>query len=140
MVPRPDVANERHLYLACWGIFLCAGWGIGRLEAAGVPRRRWVPAAAAAVLVLAGLTIARNHAYRSEVALWESTVRLSPAKARAHNNLGYAYQLSGLRGEAIESYREALRLDADFRHARGNLEALLREEGPARGEWGRAGR
>lgn len=124
-VPRTDVANERHLYLACWGIFLCAGWGIGRLEAAGVPRRRWVPAAAAAVLVLAGFTIARNHAYRSEVALWESTVRLSPAKARAHNNLGYAYQLSGMRGKAIESYREALRLDPGFRLARGNLAALL---------------
>ncbi len=140
VIPSPDVANERHLYLACWGIFLCAGRGIGRLEAAGVPRRRWVPAAASAALLLAVLTIARNHAYRSEVALWESTARLSPAKARAHNNLGYAYQLSGMRAKAIESYREALRLDAGFRLARGNLEALLREERPARGVKGRAGR
>lgn len=133
VVPRADVANERHLYLACWGIFLCSAWGIGRLEAAGVHRRKWVPAASAAVLLLSWLTIARNHEYRSEVALWESTVRLSPAKARAHNNLGYAYQLSGLRGKAIESYREALRLDPGFRIARGNLEALLCEEAPARG-------
>ena len=125
VVPRPDIANERHLYLACWGIFLCVGLGIGRLRAAGVPRWKWAPAAVLGVFLLAGLTIARNHAYRSEVALWEATVRLSPHKARAHNNLGYAYQLSGMREKAIGSYREALRLDGDFRLAKGNLEALL---------------
>ncbi len=132
LVPRPDIANERHLYLACWGVFLCVGGGIGKLRAAGVPRWKWAPAAVLGVLLLAGLTIARNHAYRSEVALWESTVRLSPQKARAHNNLGYAYQLSGMREKAIGSYREALRLDGDFRLARGNLAALLTGARPER--------
>jgi len=66
------------------------------------------------------------------VALWESAVRLSPKKARAHNNLGYAYQLSGMREKAIGSYREALRLDGDFRLARGNLAALLEGARPER--------
>jgi hypothetical protein len=132
-IPRPDVANERHLYLAGWGIFLCAGWGIGRLRAAGVPAWKWAPAAIPVVVLLAGLTIARNRDYRSEAALWESTVRLSPGKARAHNNLGYAYQLAGMREKAIAEYREALRLDRGFRLARGNLEALLGGEEPGRG-------
>jgi hypothetical protein len=133
VVPRPDIANERHLYLADWGIFLCVGWGIGRLRAARIPRWTWAPAAVLAVFLLAGLTIGRNRSYRSEVALWEDTVRLSPGKARAHNNLGYAYQISGMRERAMASYREALRLDGNFRLAKGNLAALLEEGTPGRG-------
>ncbi|MBP2673377.1 MAG: Tetratricopeptide 2 repeat protein [Deltaproteobacteria bacterium] len=131
IIPRLDIASERHLYLAGWGIFLAVGAGAGKLSAAGgrkgsrVPASKWVPAAAVlAAILMGGYTIARNRSYRSEVALWESTVRLSPAKARAHNNLGYAYQLSGMREKAIASYREALRLDEGFRKARGNLATL----------------
>jgi Flp pilus assembly protein TadD len=77
-----------------------------------------------AAVLLAGFTVDRNRAYRSEVALWEETVRLSPGKPRAHNNLGYAYQQAGLPGKAARSYRETLRLDAGFRVAQGNLATL----------------
>ncbi len=125
VIPRLDIANERHLYLASIGIFLSAGFGAERLRTMRFPAGRWIPAAAMAVVVLlAGFTVDRNRAYRSEVALWEETVRLSPGKPRAHNNLGYAYQLAGRPGEAARSYRETLRLDSGFRVARGNLAAL----------------
>ena len=62
--------------------------------------------------------------------MWESVVRLSPEKARAYNNLGYAYQLAGKREKAIASYNEALRLDEGYRLAKRNLEALLSEAAP----------
>jgi tetratricopeptide (TPR) repeat protein len=125
LIPRLDVANERHLYLAAWGIFLAVGAGVEKLRAAGFSGGKRIPAAAILVLILlAGSTIARNRAYRSEVALWESTVRLSPGKPRAHNNLGYAYQLAGMPDKAAGAYREALRLDGEFRIARRNLAIL----------------
>jgi hypothetical protein len=125
VIPRLDIANERHLYLASWGIFLSAGIGLEWVRKMRFLPVRWIPAALMfAAVLLAGFTVDRNRAYRSEVALWEETVRLSPGKPRAHNNLGYAYQQAGLPGKAARSYRETLRLDAGFRVAQGNLATL----------------
>ncbi len=125
IIPRLDVANERHLYLAAWGLFLPLGGLLATAWRAEPGGRRWPRAAAATVLVAAALlTVARNHDYRSEVALWERTALLSPGKPRVHNNLGYAYQQAGEPGKARRSYETALRLDPEFAKARGNLAAL----------------
>ncbi len=124
-IPRLDIANERHLYLAAWGLFLPVGELLATAWRAEPGGRRWPRAAVAAVLVAAALlSVARNHDYRSEVALWERTAALSPGKARVHNNLGYAYQLAGEGEKAGRSYETALRLDPAFAKARGNLAAL----------------
>jgi tetratricopeptide (TPR) repeat protein len=122
-IPRLDVANERQLYLASWGLFVALATGAELLG------ERWGPkrvTAAAAVLVIAlgALTVSRNTVYRSEVALWEDTVRKSPGKARAWNNLGYAYDLKGRFREAESAYLQSLRIDAGYALARGNLEGL----------------
>ena len=121
VVPRLDVANERHLYLASWGIFLAAGAGAEWVQTTLSGAGRWVRAGwfAAAALLLA-FTILRNEVYRNEVTLWAETARRSPGKARVHNNLGYAYYRSGHPERAIPEYREALRIDPDFALARGN--------------------
>jgi tetratricopeptide (TPR) repeat protein len=121
IIPRLDVANERHLYLASWGIFLAAGSGAEWVQTTLSGAGRWVRAgwfAAAALLLL--FTVLRNEVYRSEVTLWAETARRSPGKARVHNNLGYAYFRSGHPERAIPEYREALRIDPDFALARGN--------------------
>lgn len=78
----------------------------------------------AILLALAGATVARNHTYRSEVALWEDAARKSPMKARVYNNLGYAYVLGGRDDDARHAYLTALRLNPDFSLARANLGAL----------------
>jgi len=62
--------------------------------------------------------------YRSEIALWQDTVRKSPHKARVFNNLGYALFLAGRYGEAGQAYGEALALKPDFVLARNNLAAV----------------
>jgi tetratricopeptide (TPR) repeat protein len=122
-IPRLDVANDRQLYLASWGLFLALSAGADLL------RRKWGVrrvAAVAAVLVLAlgVLTVSRNTVYRSEVALWEDSVRKSPGKARAWNNLGYAYQQAGRFPDAEEAYLRALRIDPGYALALGNLREL----------------
>lgn len=123
LLPRLDLANDRQLYLALVG----PAW----LLAAGyqhLVRRapRTVAALAlAAVLALAGATAVRNHAYRSEVALWFDTVRKSPHSPRAWNNLGYALRLAGEDAMAAAAYQRALTLDPTYAQARINLAALL---------------
>jgi Flp pilus assembly protein TadD len=62
--------------------------------------------------------------YRSEVALWEDTTRRSPGKARAWNNLGYAYQQAGRFRDAEAAYLRALRVDPGYALARRNLRGL----------------
>ncbi len=93
-----------------------------------LPRRGFIAAALAAGVTLGIATVVRNHDYRSEIALWESTVRHSPTKARAWNNLGYAYRLAGARDAARRAYVKALELDPNHRKARYNLQSLDRAD------------
>jgi hypothetical protein len=119
-LPRLDVANDRQLYLAILGPAFLVAVGIWRW----LPRRGAVALPSALSLVLAAATLARNEDYRTEVALWTATVAASPQSARAWNNLGYAYQVTGNCTEALRAYERALALNpAQFR-ARWNIEAL----------------
>jgi protein O-mannosyl-transferase len=112
IVPRLDVANDRQLYLAGWGLFL----------ALCVQLRNLPNFAFAGVLVLfAVASVLRQLDYRSEIVLWESSVALAPWNARGHNNLGYAYQLAGRTKEARREYQTALLLNPTHGKARLNL-------------------
>lgn len=115
LVPRLDVANDRQLYLAGWGLFLAA--------AACVPHRFAAPAAALVALLAIG-SIARQLDYRSEIALWEADTRRAPWNARAQNNLGYAYQQAGRTSDARRAYEAALTFDPGHVKARMNLLTL----------------
>jgi len=120
VLPRLDVVNDRHLYLALVGPAVI----VAHLVACRARGIRW--AALAAIVLLGGtLTVLRNEDYRTEVSLWEATAGTSPRKARVWNNLGYAYEQAGRRDEAILAYDRALELDPEFWKARLNRQALI---------------
>ncbi len=123
-VPRVDVINERQAYFANVGAFLA----VGSLLAPYANRRRaprwFMQLAGASTLALLALTLRRNLEYRSEVKLWEATVRDAPANPRAQNNLGVAYELEGRLVEARIAYTRALVLEPRFTAARANLERV----------------
>jgi len=130
-IPRFDVANDRQLYLASWGLFLALASGADLLRRNR--GERWVTAVAVLLVVaLGGFTVSRNAVYRSQVALWEDTVRRSPGKARVQNNLGYAYERAGRFKEAEAAYLRALRVDPAYALARRNLRGLKAGSDPAR--------
>jgi hypothetical protein len=120
IVPRLDVANDRQLYLACWGMFLALSVQVALVW----PRPRVL---VAGLLILLAITSAwRQLDYRSEIALWESDVRKAPWNARAHNNLGYAYQQAGMINAARREYEAAELLEPGGTKARFNLLQLAR--------------
>jgi tetratricopeptide (TPR) repeat protein len=124
-VPRLDPANDRQLYLACWGPFLA-------LAVAASRAMKPVRARAAAAVLLAAFaaaSVARQLDYRSEIRLWEASVREAPDNARARNNLGLAYQEAGRRDEALDQYRAALRLRPEYTKAGVNKRLLDWEMG-----------
>lgn len=125
LVPRLDPANDRQLYLACWGPFLA----LAVVASRALPPLRARIAAAVLLAAFTAASIARQLDYRSEVRLWEASVREAPDNARARNNLGLAYQEAGRREEAHEQYREALRLNPDYTRAGANLRLLEWESG-----------
>src|SRR6185295_15082297 len=64
IVPRLDVANDRQLYLACWGLFFALATLI-----------EWPRMVAAALcLVFAGASVLRQLDYLDEITLWEASV------------------------------------------------------------------
>ena len=76
LVPRLDVANDRQLYLASWGLFLALC-----LQVRAIPL--WTVVAA----LFAATSVLRQLDYRSEIALWESSVALAPWNARADSSV-----------------------------------------------------
>ena len=144
VLPRTDIANDRELYLASWPLLLAlcselaltlhGGGAVGSVHPAAytlrvMNLRSFRRIAATLVIVLAVMTIVRNRVYTSEIALWENTVRLSPDKARVHNNLGYTYLLAHRDDDAQREFSTALRLDPGYSKARNNLERVANEMG-----------
>lgn len=85
------IMGERLVYLPAVG--LCALLGLGGAAlSSSAPRARTAVTIAATMLVLlwGGRTFARNRDWTSDVTLWRSTVRTSPASAKAHRALAEA--------------------------------------------------
>ncbi|MCB9682368.1 MAG: tetratricopeptide repeat protein [Alphaproteobacteria bacterium] len=106
VLPRTDVLNERHAYLADVGLVWALGAGIAAVQ------DRW-PAAVRRGLVVVAVALgvatgARNLDYRTELALWEQTTRASPANPRAWANLGAALERLGQLDAAETAYLRAL--------------------------------
>ncbi len=117
LLPRLDVANERQMYLAGWPLFLALSIELNLW----LSSNRFRIALTALLLTFISLTVLRNHAYHTEISLWEDTARKSPQKARVHNNLGYAYMLVERPAEARREFEITLELEPDNYKARYNL-------------------
>lgn len=121
LLPRLDPVNDRHLYLASFGMIVAIAWLLVTALPRVLPLRvaRGLPVAL--ILFMGLLTVDRNRDYASERALWEATARLSPGKARVFNNLGLALEREGDVEGARRAYRRALALDPEHIRAQVNL-------------------
>lgn len=123
-------AADHYQYLACVGLFALAGAGLsgaaGRLPAGS---RRAL--AALPVLLLAALTWRQAHAYRDIETLWRDTIANNPASWMARDNLGCELAGQGRFGEAVESFRAALRIHPRNARTHFNLANTLGKMGRA---------
>lgn len=130
IVPIVDVIFEHRVYLPSIGFFLtstCALFlGAESLQARWAGAGRAVIAAlAAAVVVFAGLTYARNMVWQSEVSLWEDVIQKSPLTARGYNGLGLAYYNMRQFDKAIKAFTGAIALRPSYGSAFNNLGSAL---------------
>lgn len=136
LIPIGVVLAERLLYLPSAGFCLAAGAGIALLVEATPLRRLAASRLAAACLVAAlpGALFAarawtRTPVWRSQLTLFEATVKTSPNSALAHINLGSVYQSLGRLEEAEAEYRRAIAIGPDRKGAHHNLGTVLEATG-----------
>ncbi len=136
IVPLKEFANEYRMYLPLAGVTSLAVLGffeVGRAAFGWRPgqgrgRVFRLSMALLVVLVAAALgwrTHMRNLDYRSEVGLWEQTVRLRPGNERAQYNLGTVLMRQGNLEEARVRLTEALRLYPERPETNNNLALTL---------------
>jgi tetratricopeptide (TPR) repeat protein len=121
---------DRYTYVPLIGIFMAVSWGMADLvKAFHLPAA--VPALAGTTIlaVCAVLTWQQVGRWHDSIALWDYTVRVSPANDIAHNNLGAALSRKGAVDAAVVHYAKALELQPVNVDANINLGVLLANQG-----------
>jgi Flp pilus assembly protein TadD len=91
--------------------------------------RRVATTAKARVLAKTARNLFRQGRYTEAEAAYREAIRLDPALADAHNDLGLVLRDTGRLAEAEAAYREAIRLDPDYAIAHNDLGHVLAETG-----------
>jgi tetratricopeptide (TPR) repeat protein len=137
IVPIRDLAVEHRMYLPSAAVVLAVVLPVAALllrfarqplSARQATAYLAVPAAAAVVL-LGNMTLARNDDYATDLSIWQDTCRKSPRNARAQLNAAtYLYNEHDDTG-ALGYYQEAIRLDPNLVMAHIGLAQILDQQG-----------
>jgi protein O-mannosyl-transferase len=113
---------DRFMYIPSIGLFIMIAWGV-KYFIASWPRARTVGCAVvAAGLVCCALATQWQMVYwRDSFALFTRILSITKDCGMAHNNLAIALSSAGRREEAINHFKEALRLDPSAVLTRYNL-------------------
>ncbi|MCC6931929.1 MAG: tetratricopeptide repeat protein [Deltaproteobacteria bacterium] len=114
-IPIKDLAFEHRLYLSSYALYLLLAYLI--FSGTRQPKLRGT-LCAIIILILAGFTVQRANAWRSEINLWSDAYSKSPQKPRTSFNLGMAYRRAGNELEASKYILKA----ADLQIQRGNYD------------------
>ena len=121
---------DRYTYLPAVGLFVAAAYGLAEAQRRLAWQVRTLGLLAG--LVLAGCVAVTEHQlnfWRNSETLFTHTLAVTQNNGRGHLLLGVAYDHQGRTDEAIEQYRQALRLDARLVEAHNNLGNLLSQQG-----------
>lgn len=141
IIPAVDVIFEHRLYMPLIGYSILTIMIIFSISDKLLAKHSFTRAVLiqvlAIVLVLTGLASARNTIWNDEIALWQDVVEKSPKKARAHNNLGVAYNEKALQSysnksmldDAITHLSIATQLNPSYAAAHNNLGAAYADKG-----------
>ena len=118
--PLADLLVEYRLYPALAGVVSLAAVAMSRIEARN-PRRAGLVLAACLLVVLGALSLDRQEAWSSDIALWKDAVAKTPAIARPYNNLGSALDEAGDYAAAEGYLLKAVEIRPDYVDAYASL-------------------
>lgn len=112
---------ERYLYFPSVALSMVLAFLIERFSSAKIIKTAGVILLAAAFIVCSARTVIRNLDWKTPPDLWRATVKVSPASAKAHNNMGDVYSGEGNLNQAVKSFRRAIELKPNYADAYHNL-------------------
>lgn len=125
LIPLPDLKADHRTYLPSMGLLVFALALVDWLRLRFIPADHWrriMPVALSLiVLMLTVLTVQRNEVWRTNVSLWQDTVKKSPGQFSAWMNLGAAYAESQEHDKAIDCAKRALAIRPRLVVARLNM-------------------
>jgi tetratricopeptide (TPR) repeat protein len=124
---------DRYAYIPSIGLFVAGVWAVAEFSVRWKFRAFLLPGAAAlALLVCGSLTWRQTGCWRNSLTLWTHCVAATRDNIMARISLGNALQQAGQINEAMEQYREVLRLDPNQAHANLDLGVALAVTGQLR--------
>jgi tetratricopeptide (TPR) repeat protein len=130
---------DRYAYLPLLGPFLMIVWGLGELAAHLTKRKTlkrpgyWIVAAGACALVAFAVTTRVQLAYwRNSLALFEHTRDVTENNYVAYTNIGIVFNKQQRWAEAVESFRQAVRIRPEHASAHSELGVALAKTGRTR--------
>ncbi len=117
---------DRFTYLSQIGLYIALVWGAAELYPSW-PLRRWAGglASVAMLAVLMGCAWRQTSYWHDSETLWTHTLKCTSRNCVAHYNLGNTLAHHGRFDEAIDQYRQALKINPDDVQVHINLGAAL---------------
>lgn len=123
---------DRYAYIPIIGLFIIIAWGIPDFTARWHGRKSTLTLVVAASLAgLIACTWRQVHYWRNSVSLFQHAIDVTEANYLAHNNLGVALMEEGRLNEAMDQYREVLKVDPRYVKAHNNMGIALLHQGKA---------
>jgi hypothetical protein len=117
---------DRYTYLPHVGLFLVVAWGMPALvRPLGCGSRTLRAGAILAVSLFAATSVHQARKWRDGITLFKHTLSVTTGNWVIQNNLGVTLAEHGRHAEAIEHYREAIRLGPNLAQSHVNLALAL---------------
>ena len=113
---------DRYSYMTLTGLFIIIAWGLPELLGKWPYRKTALGVSMVIVLTVLGICAHRQvSCWKNSFTLFSHALKVTQNNWLAYNNLGVIYDNSGRGAEAIENFKQAVKLKPDFANAPYNL-------------------
>jgi tetratricopeptide (TPR) repeat protein len=113
---------DRYTYISYIGIFIMIAWGLPELLSKWPQLKVTLGLSMVIVLAILGVCAHRQVSYwNNSFTLFSHAIEVTQNNYIAHNNLGVAYNSLGRYQDAIEAYKQTIRIEPDYAEAYYNL-------------------
>jgi tetratricopeptide (TPR) repeat protein len=113
---------DRYTYIPYIGLFIMIAWGLPELLSKWPQRKMALGISMVIVLTTLGICAHQQISYwNNSTALFSHAIEVTQNNYLAHNNLGIAYGSLGRHQDAIETYKQAIRIKPDYAEVHYNL-------------------